>query len=106
MKIDLKPGSEIAVYYFLGLLVEAFAAGEAAAESTNHFLRVYAGLGTKDQGFSNGSEIDGDDDLICQLCKAACSERPHVRDCFSQCVEDRKRTFEVFRFPSGHYRQR
>src|SRR3989442_8262674 len=67
MKIDLETGSKIAGQYFLGFLLEAFAACKASGESLNHLLRIYTRLGAKDQSLSNGGKVNGYDNLVCQL---------------------------------------
>src|ERR1700674_1988625 len=83
MKIDFETGSKIARQYFVGLLLEAFAACKASRESLNHLLRIYTRLSAKDQCLSNSGKVNGHDNLVCQLGEAASTERSHVGDCFS-----------------------
>ncbi len=95
----LKPGAKSPLEDLLRFLIEAFASGETAGKSANHLLRIDSGFRAEDQCFANSREIDCDDDLIRQLRKAAGAERTHVRDRFSESIEDRKGAFEILQAP-------
>src|SRR5438067_2141379 len=105
MQIDLETGSEISSENLLGLLIEAFAAGEAAGKRPDHFLRIHSSFCPENQAFSDGGKIDRHDDLIGKLCKTAGAKRPHMRDGFAESVENRKSPLEIACFAAGHDRQ-
>src|SRR5262249_838897 len=79
MQIDFEARRKVPIEDLFGLLIETFAAGQTSGQSANHFLGINSGFCAKYERFADGREINRDNDLVSELCKAAGSERSHVR---------------------------
>src|SRR6266581_6294855 len=105
MQINLESRSKIAGQDFFRLLIKAFAARESSAERTNHFLRIHSRFCTEYQRFTNRREVDGYNDLIREFRKSTGAERPHMRDRFTESVENLQGSLEILRLAAGHDRE-
>src|SRR5215470_14159112 len=105
MQIDFEARCEVSTQYFFRFLVKTLASSQTTRKRTDHFLRIDAGFCPKDQGLTDGSEIDGHDDLIRQFCKPTRAERTHMRNRFSESIEDGESAFKILRLATCHDRK-